>query len=305
MASTKKDGHNGADGMAEGPEDDQPMSFFDHLAELRQRLMRAALALVFGFSVCYFFVDKLTQMLLRPFGDAWRAVQVECKVDPELMCLSSDTPRLQNLSPFESVMVDIRIAIVFGLFIAAPVIFYQLWNFIAPGLYKREKKLVVPFAATSAVMFAIGGWFCYEFVLPVCTQWLLEYGLRKDGGEDPVAIMAEYTYSDHIQYTTRLILGFGLIFEFPLGVFFLSAAGIITHKTLIRHWRIMVLSFFVVAAFLTPPEPISQILMALPLCGLFGISIIVAYFVSKPELERQAKLEAELAKQPPDDEEDD
>ena len=301
MASTNKDGHNGEDGMAEGPEDDRPMSFFDHLAELRQRLMRAALALVGGFAITYFFVDQLTQMLLKPFGDAWRAVQVECKVDPELMCLSSETPRLQNLSPFESVMVDIRIAIVFGLFIAAPVIFYQLWGFIAPGLYKREKKMVVPFAATSAVMFALGGWFCYQFVLPVATQWLLEYGLRKDGGENPVAIMAEYTYSDHITYTTRLILGFGLIFEFPLGVFFLSAAGIITHKTLIRHWRIMVLSFFIVAAFLTPPEPISQILMALPLCGLFGISIIVAYFVSKPEQQRLAKLEAELANQPPDD----
>lgn len=305
MASTNKDGHNGEDGMAEGPEDDRPMSFFDHLAELRQRLMRAALALVGGFAITYFFVDQLTQMLLKPFGDAWRAVQVECKVDPELMCLSSETPRLQNLSPFESVMVDIRIAIVFGLFIAAPVIFYQLWGFIAPGLYKREKKMVVPFAATSAVMFALGGWFCYQFVLPVATQWLLEYGLRKDGGENPVAIMAEYTYSDHITYTTRLILGFGLIFEFPLGVFFLSAAGIITHKTLIRHWRIMVLSFFIVAAFLTPPEPISQILMALPLCGLFGISIIVAYFVSKPEQQRLAKLEAELAKQPPDDDDED
>lgn len=301
MANTKKDGDNGEDGMAEGPEDDRPMSFFDHLTELRQRLVRASLSLVFGFVVCYVFVDQLTQLLLKPFGDAWRSVQGKCKVDPEMMCLASDTPRLQNLSPFESVMVDIRIAFVFGLFIAAPVVFYQLWQFIAPGLYKREKKMVVPFAATSAVMFAIGGWFCYQFVLPVATEWLLEYGLRKDGGVDAVAILPEYTYSDHITYTTRLLLGFGLIFEFPLGVFFLAAAGIITHKTLIKHWRIMVLSFFVVAAFLTPPEPVSQILMALPLCGLFGISIGVAYLVGKPERERMAKLEAELAEDDDDD----
>jgi sec-independent protein translocase protein TatC len=299
----KKQGQdNGEDGQAEGPEDDRPMSFFDHLAELRQRLVRAALSLVFGFVVSYVFIDDLTQMLLRPFGDAWRSVQAKCQVEPGMTCLASDTPRLQNLSPFESVMVDIRIALVFGLFIAAPVVFYQLWLFIAPGLYKREKKMVVPFAATSAVMFAIGGWFCYTFVLPVATEWLLEYGLRKDGGVDPVQILPEYTYSDHITYTTRLLLGFGLIFEFPLGVFFLSAAGVITHKTLIKHWRIMVLSFFIVAAFLTPPEPISQILMALPLCGLFGISIGVAYLVGKPERERLAKLEAELGN---DDEDDD
>jgi sec-independent protein translocase protein TatC len=249
---------------------------------------------VAGFVVCYVYIDDLTQLMLRPFGDAWRSIQAECQVDPELACLTG-APRLQNLSPFESVMVDIRIALVFGLFIAAPMIFYQLWMFISPGLYKREKKMVVPFAATSAVMFAIGGWFCYEFVLPYATEWLLGYGLRKDGGAEPVEIVPDYTYTDHITYTTRLLLGFGLIFEFPLAVFFLAAAGIITHKTLIRHWRIMVLSFFVVAAFLTPPEPVSQILMALPLCGLFGISIIVAYFVGKPERERVAKLEAELA----------
>lgn len=291
----KSDTGNGEGGLAEGPEDDRPMSFFDHLAELRQRLVRAALSLVAGFVLSYVFVDRLTQMLLRPFGDAWRAVQAQCKVDPEMTCLASDTPRLQNLSPFESVMVDIRIALVFGLFIAAPVIFYQVWMFVSPGLYKREKKMVVPFAATSAVMFAIGGWFCYQFVLPVATEFLLAYGLSKDGGAEPVQILPEYTYSDHITYTTRLLLGFGLIFEFPLAVFFLAAAGIITHKTLIRHWRIMVLSFFIVAAFLTPPEPVSQILMALPLCGLFGISIIVAYFVSKPEQERLAKLDEELA----------
>jgi sec-independent protein translocase protein TatC len=298
---TKKDAHNGADGMAEGPEDDQPMSFFDHLAELRSRLMRAALSLTAGVTVCYIFVDKLTQWLLRPFGEAWMAVQASCKIDPELACLSSETPRLQNLSPFESVMVDIRIAMVGGLFLAAPVVFYELWGFIAPGLYKREKKMVVPFAATSAVMFAVGGWFCYEFVLPVATEFLLEYGLRKDGGENPVQIMAEYTYSDHIQYTTRLLLGFGLIFEFPLAVFFLASAGVITHKTLLRHWKIMVVAIFIVAAFLTPPEPISQILMAMPMCALYALSIGVAYLVGKPERERLAKLEAELAKDAEDE----
>lgn len=296
---------NGEEGLAEGPEDDQPMSFFDHLAELRKRLVRASLSLMVGVTVCYIMVDRLTQLLLKPFGDAWRSVQINCKLDEQLACLASDTPRLQNLSPFESVMVDIRIALVGGLFIAAPVVFYELWGFISPGLYKREKKMVVPFAATSAVMFAVGGWFCYMFVLPMATEFLLEYSLRKDGGGDgAVQIMAEYTYSDHITYTTRLLLGFGLIFEFPLAVFFLASAGIITHKTLLKHWKIMVVGFFVLSAFLTPPEPVSQILMALPMCGLFAISIGVAYVVSKPERERQARLEAELAAEPDDDDDD-
>jgi sec-independent protein translocase protein TatC len=293
MADDKHQG-NGADGMAEGPEHDRPMSFFDHLTELRQRLMRAALALVGGFIVCYVLVDDLTQMLLRPYGQAWRNHQIACKVEEGLACLPSDDPYLQNLTPFEAVLVDIRIAFVFGLFLAMPVVFYQLWMFISPGLYKREKKLVVPFAATGALLFALGGWFCYTFVLPVATEFLLRYGMEKKTGEEAVMILAQYTYTDVITYTNRLLLGFGLVFELPLAVFFLASAGIITHKTLLRHWRVMILSFFVVAAFLTPPEPVSQILMALPLCASFGISIVVAYVVSKPERERQAQLEAEL-----------
>ncbi|MCX4242776.1 twin-arginine translocase subunit TatC [Paraliomyxa miuraensis] len=300
-ASSKR-ASKGDDGKAEGPEDDQPMSFFDHLAELRARLVRATMSLVAAVVVCYVFVDELTQALLEPFSDAWANHQAACKIpENNLGCLPTDTPYLQNLSPFEAVLVDIRIALVFGLFVAAPVIFYQLWMFISPGLYRREKRMVIPFAATSAVMFAIGGWFCYTFVLPFATEWLLGYGMGKDSGtEGGVQILAQYTYTDHITYTTRLLLGFGLIFEFPLAVFFLAAAGMITHKTLIRHWKIMVLSFFVVGAFLTPPEPVSQLMMALPLCGLYGISIGVAYIVGKPERERVAKLEAELA-----DEQDD
>lgn len=301
MANDKHKG-NGEDGLAEGPEDDRPMSFFDHLTELRQRLMRAALALMGGFILCYAFVDRLTQTLLKPYGDAWRNHQVACKIEEDLACLPTDNPYLQNLTPFEAVLVDIRIAFVFGLFLAMPVVFYQLWMFISPGLYKREKKLVVPFAATGALLFAMGAWFCYAFVLPVATEYLLRYGMEKQTDDQAVMILAQYTYTDVITYTNRLLLGFGLVFEFPLAVFFLASAGMITHKTLIKHWRIMVLSFFVVAAFLTPPEPISQILMALPLCASFGISIIVAYFVGKPEAERQAQLEAELGKDDDDDE---
>ncbi len=285
---------NGEDGLAEGPEDDEPMSFFDHLAELRGRLLRAVGSLGFGFVACYVFVDQLTSLLLKPFSDAWHSVQSKCLLDPEMVCLSGDAPRLQNLSPFESVLVDIRIALIGGLFIAAPIIFYQVWMFIAPGLYRKERRLVVPFAGTSAVMFFAGAAFCYLLVLPIATEFLLEYGLRKDGGDNPVEIMAEYTYTDHIQYTTRLLLGFGLIFEFPLAVFFLAKAGFITHRTLLRHWKILVICFFIVGAFLTPPEPVSQVLMALPLCVLFFASIGVAYVVSKPEIERLDRLEAEL-----------
>ncbi len=295
---------NGEDGLAEGPEDDAPMSFFDHLAELRNRLMKAAGSLALGFIICYALVDDLTQLLLKPYRDAWWSVVESDIAEFGASRLPDTGPSLQNLTAFESVMTDIRIALIGALFVCAPIVFYQLWMFISPGLYRREKRLVVPFSMTSAVMFFAGAVFCFYLVLPLATEFLLTYPLNKDmGATNAVKIIANYTYTDYIKYTTRLLLGFGFMFQFPLGVFFLAKAGIITHKTLLRHWKIMVLSFFIIGAFLTPPEPVSQVLMAMPMIGLFFASIGVAYIVSKPEVERMAKLEAELAEDDDDDDE--
>lgn len=269
------------------------MSFFEHLGELRKRLIRAAIGLTVGVVLCYAFVDYLTQLILRPYKVAWTSVQERCIADGA-PCLPDTGPQLINLTSFESVLTDLRIAIIGAIFLAAPVIFYQLWMFISPGLYDREKRMVVPFAVTSAVMFLMGAVFCYLLALPIATDYLLEYPLRKDIG-DGVRIIASYTYVDYVQYSTRLLLGFGLMFEFPLAVYFLARAGIISHLTLLRHWRAMVVSFFIIGAILTPPDPITQILMALPMTALLGVSILVAYFVSKPQLAELARLEAELA----------
>jgi sec-independent protein translocase protein TatC len=285
---------NGGDGLAEGPEGDEPMSFFDHLAELRKRLVRSAAAIGSCFVLSYAFVDYLTQIVLRPYKLAWDSVQARCISDEGVACLPDTGPQLINLTAFESVLTDIRIAIIASIFIGAPVIFYQLWMFISPGLYAREKRLVVPFAATSGIMFLAGAVFCYFLALPIATDFLLEYPLKKDIGEG-VKIIGSYTYVDYVKYATRLLLGFGLMFEFPLAVYFLAKAGMITHKTLIRHWKVMILSFFIIGAILTPPEPVTQVLMALPMTVLLCVSIGVAYIVSKPQLEAQARLEAELA----------
>jgi sec-independent protein translocase protein TatC len=299
---------NGEDGLAEGPEGDEPMSFFDHLAELRKRLVRSAMAIGTGFVLCYAFVDHLTQIVLRPYKLAWYAVQERCIEDHGTACLPETGPQLINLTSFESVLTDIRIAVIAAIFLGAPIIFYQLWMFISPGLYSREKKLVVPFAATSGVMFLAGAVFCYLLALPIATDFLLEYPIKKDLG-DGVKIIASYTYVDYVKYATRLLLGFGLMFEFPLAVYFLAKAGMITHKSLLAHWKVMIMSFFVVGAILTPPEPVTQILMALPMTVLLGVSIGVAYLVSKPQLEAQARLEAELAaeaaREQDEDEDDD
>jgi sec-independent protein translocase protein TatC len=282
---------NGADGLAEGPEDDRPMSFFEHLQELRKRLVRAAFGVAGAFIFCYVLVDHLRTIVLAPYRDAWFAVEMPGE------------PELQNLSALEAFLTDLRIAIIAAVFIAGPILFYHLWMFISPGLYKKEKRLVVPFVATSAVMFAGGAVFCYYLVLPLATEFFLGYSIGATQVES-VNIVPRFTYTDYVTYTTKLLLAFGMMFEFPLGIFFLAKAGVVTHITLLRHWKISMVLLFVVAAILTPPEPISQLLMAAPMIALYFISVGVAYFVSKPERERLAKLDAELAQEAEEDDEE-
>lgn len=285
-ATDSEDSSESGDGfLTEGPDGDQPMSFFDHLADLRKRLLRSVIAVVIGFAVAWFFVKDLGHFLTVPLGEAW--LQVEG--------LPEGKPQLQNLGVFDAFLVDIRIAVTASLFVSAPIVFYQTWMFVAPGLYAREKKVVVPFVATSAVMFIAGASFCFRFVIPIATKWFLEYPLDSQGVDAVVAIVPAYTYADYIKYVTRLLLAFGLVFEFPLAIYFLAKIGAVTHKTLIRHWKVSVVGAFVVGAFLTPPEPITQMLMALPMVAMYFGSIGVAYWASKPYREQMERLERELA----------
>lgn len=282
--------------LTEGPEEDTPMSFFDHLAELRKRLLRSVIAIVLGFIVAWIFVKDLEHFLTVPLAEAWAQVDG----------LPTGKPQLQNLGVFDAFLVDIRIAVTASLFVSAPIVFYQVWMFVAPGLYAREKNIVVPFVATSAVMFLAGASFCYHFVIPVATKWFLEYPLDENAADAIVAIVPAYTFADYTKYMTRLLLAFGLVFEFPLAIFFLAKIGAVTHKTLIKHWKVSVVGAFVIGAFLTPPEPITQTLMAMPMVVMYFGSIGVAYWASKPYREQMERLERELAEaEEAEDEEND
>lgn len=297
MADDDSDDDSGESFLTDGPEGDQPMSFFDHLAELRKRLLRSVIAVVVGFTIAWIYVSDLRELLTQPLADAWMSIDQLVAQEPK--------PKLQNLGVFDAFLVDIRIAVTAALFVSGPIVFYQVWQFVAPGLYAREKKVVVPFAATSAVMFIGGALFCYFTVVPIATQWFLEYPLG-DGAAENVAILPAYTFGDYIKYVTRLLLAFGAVFEFPLLIYFLARIGAITHKTLIRYWKISVVGAFVIGAFLTPPEPITQMLMATPMVIMYFASIGVAFWASKPYREQMERLERELAEaEEAEDEEDD
>ena len=272
---------NGLEGLAEGPEGDTPMSFWDHLAELRNRLVKAALGVALGVVACFIYATELREFLAAPLHKAWVAAGLGGK------------PELQVLAMMDAFMTDMRVAVTGGIFLSAPVGFYQFWMFIAPGLYAREKRFVVPFVATSVFMFLAGAAFCYYLVLPWTIQWLLSYTQSTSGAE--TAVVYHLTLNDYIRDATKILVAFGAVFEFPLLVAFLSFAGVLTHKSLLRFWKISVVLIFIIAAFLTPPEPVSQLMMAFPMVILFFTSVGIAYLIDKSKTKARA-AEADLAR---------
>ena len=165
------------------------------------------------------------------------------------------------------------VALTGGIFFCVPLIFYQLWMFISPGLYKHEKKFVVPFVIVSAIMFVTGAWFAYNYVLPYGYEFMLTYGSERGVKVNP-------ELANYIKGTTRILLAFGAVFQFPLLIAFMSKAGMVTEKTLLKWWRPAILIIFILAAFLTPPEPMTQIMMAGPMCILFFLSVGVAWVIN-------------------------
>jgi sec-independent protein translocase protein TatC len=265
---------NGLDGLAEGPEGDTPMSFWDHLGELRSRLTRAALGVTVSVVFCFIYATELREFLAVPLHKAWVAANMPGK------------PELQVLAMMDAFMTDMRVAMAGGIFLALPVLFYQFWMFIAPGLYAREKRFVVPFVACSVFMFLLGAAFCYYVVLPWTIQWLLSYTQSTSGAA--TAVVYNLTLNDYIRDATKILVAFGAVFEFPLLIAFLAFAEILTHRSLLRFWKISVVMIFIIAAFLTPPEPVSQLMMAFPMVGLFFTSVGIAYLIDKSKAKARA-----------------
>ncbi len=163
--------------------------------------------------------------------------------------------------------------------------------FISPGLYRKEKRFAIPFVAASVAMFLLGASFCYLLVLPWTIQWLFGY-TQSSAADTPV--IYNLTLNDYIRDTTKILVAFGSVFEFPLLAAFLSAAGVIDHMTLLRFWKVAVVIMFVIAAFLTPPEPVSQMMMAVPMILLFFLSVGIAYVLSRPHRRARDELLARI-----------
>lgn len=239
-------------------EDDRPMGLMDHLSELRGRLVRCTVAVMVGFIACWAVVDPIFDAL----------------VDPLLKVLPEGSHAIYTTLP-EGFFTRMHIAFVAGVFVSSPVIFYQIWSFIAPGLYEEEKRHILPVAFMSAFFFVSGGAFCYFVVFPQAFAFFVSYATD--------SIVAMPKVSDYLSFVLKLILAFGLVFEMPLFAFFLARMGIITAELMRRVRRYAILGIFIVAAILSPPDVVSQLLMAAPMLVLYEISIYVAVaFGKKP-----------------------
>ena len=230
------------------------MAFLDHLRELRVRLIRAAIALVAGFAVAYLFVDRIFFALTMPLRE-----------------VSHGKAMLIGTGVGEAFFTKIKVALFAGLFLASPVVFHEIWKFIAPGLYESERRMALPFVIFASLFFILGGYFCWAVVFKVGYAFFL--GQYASIGVTPTIRISEY-----LAFSSKLILAFGITFEMPIFAFFLTRVGVIDYHSMLRYFRYAVLGIFVVSAALTPPDMVSQFLLAIPLLLLYALSVAVAYF---------------------------
>lgn len=260
----------------EGDVEEAKMPLLDHLVELRRRLLYS----VGGFLVCFlfafYFAADIFNFLVQPLADLWSG---------------DSSRRLIYTALHEKFFTDVKVAFFAGAFLAFPVIANQVWIFIAPGLYKHEKYAFLPFLIATPILFFIGGSFVYYLVLPVA--WTFFAGFEQQGVDGAMAIALEPKVNEYLSLVMRLIFAFGISFELPVVMTLLARAGLATSDGMRQKRRYAIVVAFVAAAVLTPPDPLSQIGLAIPIILLYEISIHCAKFVERGKAKRAAAAEAE------------
>jgi sec-independent protein translocase protein TatC len=246
------------------PSGDVRMTIWDHLEELRRRIIKAALGVLLGTVAAWSFREWLLAWLVTPYQHTWTAHFHKPLV-------------LQTLAPADAFLGYFELSLTAGICASAPVIFYQLWAFISPGLYGKEKRLIVPFVVLSTVLFLSGVAFAYYVAFPFTFNYFLSLlGPIREGVELTQIVTLEF----FLDFTTRFLLAFGAVFELPLFIAFLVLANIVTPKQLLKFGRWATVLAFVVGAVVTPgPEVTSQLAVSLALIGLYFLSIPIAYML--------------------------
>jgi sec-independent protein translocase protein TatC len=253
--------------MSKAPsEKDTKLPFTGHLDELRKRIIVSFISVAVGFAISYAFKEKLFQILMRPLVSVMKA---------------GDKLIFTGLP--EAFFTYLKVAFLSGLMLSTPIILYQFWMFVAPGLYHKEKRLMFPIVILSSIFFIGGALFGYFVVFPFGFKFFLSFATENI---QPLPSMKEY-----LSFSAKLLIAFGLVFELPLVLTFLSRLGIVSVEFLKKNRKYALLLFFAGAAILTPPDVVTQIMMALPLMVLYEISIIGARVFGKKKSKEDKKDE--------------
>ncbi|MEO5378075.1 MAG: twin-arginine translocase subunit TatC [Magnetococcus sp. DMHC-6] len=229
---------------------DEKAPLLDHLIELRNRLMISVLAILIGFLICYGFSEEIYLFLLRPLRE-----------------VMGPNAKMIYTGLAEAFFTYMKVAFFAALFLALPVVLSQIWQFVAPGLYQHEKRAFLPFLILAPLLFFVGGGIAYAFVFPMAFKFFLSFANE--------SIEAQLKLNEYLSLVITMIFAFGLAFELPVVLILLIKARILSVATLLSKRRYNIVLTFIVAAILTPPDPISQIMMAIPLLLLYEISIFI------------------------------
>lgn len=229
------------------------MPLLDHLRELRNRLMWSAATLGVGMLISLAFTDQIYAWLTRPFVVALE----EAGVQGGLSIVTS---------PFEGIYTWLYVAFLGAVTLSTPMLAYQAWQFIAPGLYRTERRVVIPLAMASTALFLTGALFAYYAIFPFAFPFFLQV----------IDAQANLSLNGYLSAVMRMMLAFGACFQLPVAIFFLARLGLVDHTDLIKGFRYAVVAIFIVAAIITPPDVLTQTLLALPLCVLYLVSILIA-----------------------------
>jgi sec-independent protein translocase protein TatC len=242
-------------------------TFVEHLTELRSRLLKSFIYLFIFFVICYFFAEQIYSFLVEPYANAVKNDDVD--------------RRLIFTALHETFISYLKIAFFAAMFISSPIILLQVWKFIAPALYKNEKKALLPYLVATPTLFLLGGMLVYYLIMPVAIKFFLSFETL--GSSNNLPIQLEAKVNEYLSLVMRLIFAFGLSFQLPVLLSLLARVGFIDSDYLKKRRKYVVVLIFITAAILTPPDPITQIGLAIPLLLLYELSILSVKIIEKKD----------------------
>ena len=248
-------------------EKNKQSNFVEHLTELRSRLVKCIIYLFVFFVLCYFFAENIYSFLLAPYADAVK--------DDET------NRRMIFTALHETFITYLKVAFFAAMFVTSPIILTQIWKFVAPGLYKNEKKALLPYLVATPTLFLLGGMLVYYLVMPLAIKFFLSFETTAQIGNLPIQLEAKV--NEYLSLIMRLIFAFGLSFQLPVLLSLLARVGFIDSEYLKKRRKYVIVIIFAVAAILTPPDPITQIGLGIPLLILYELSILSVKIIEKKQ----------------------